>query len=90
MSVALYADRVYGRFPRDMTAAFFRTFQNLDHQTVVKPETLTYNRSTMFRPKEAFSMLQENRNWGIGMVWGTLLSLPLWMALIGWYQILTG
>ncbi len=35
-------------------------------------------------------MLQETRNLGIGMVWGTLLAIPLWMALIGWVQILAG
>lgn len=35
-------------------------------------------------------MWHETRGLGNGMIWGTLLSIPLWMALIGWYQILIG
>lgn len=32
--------------------------------------------------------MEETRNLSAGMLWGALLSIPLWMALIGWIQIL--
>lgn len=35
-------------------------------------------------------MVQDSRSLVMGMAWGTLLSVPLWISLIGWYQILLG
>lgn len=33
--------------------------------------------------------MQETGNIGAGVLWGILLSIPLWMAMIGWLQILS-
>lgn len=32
--------------------------------------------------------MEETPNLTAGMLWGTLLSIPLWMALVGWIQIM--
>lgn len=33
-------------------------------------------------------MEQEDGNIFVGLFWGSLFSIPLWMAIIGWYKII--
>ncbi|WP_267908727.1 hypothetical protein [Paenibacillus alkalitolerans] len=32
--------------------------------------------------------MKDANNITIGLIWGTLLSIPLWMSLIGWIQLI--
>jgi hypothetical protein len=32
--------------------------------------------------------MEQEGNFGIGMVWGISLSIPLWIAFFGWVQLI--
>jgi hypothetical protein len=53
-------------------------------------KTLSLFRYNVSREDEGGEVMEENTNpLAMGMVWGTTLSIPLWIAFFGWIKLLS-
>jgi len=53
-------------------------------------KTLSFFRYNVHMRNEGGEVMEENTNQlAVGMVWGTTLSIPLWIAFFGWIKLLS-
>ncbi len=51
-------------------------------------DTNRKNKKIIYNYKKGVDFMDEQGNFAYGLVWGTSLSVPLWIAFFGWIKLI--